>query len=156
MKISNYIQFLKEDIRDDDYSYLNDDLAQFNKMGDRWDDSTYSPEDEYGYHDQYEDDEDSEGMYDLINLFKQMFYNSSIENVEIEGTPKEIVMYFTLHYKERLRDIVKIFDVLSKIKKDILPQFDSEIDLWRDKKGNPLLTVTFEYNEGLDDDNAPF
>lgn len=156
MKLNNYTKFIKEAIRDDDYSYLNDDLEKFNKMDNRWDDSTYSPEDEYGYHDQYDEEEDSEGIYDLINLFKQMFYNSSIENVEIEATTKEIVMYFTLHYKERLRDIVKIFDVLSKIKKDILPQFDSEIDLWKDKKGNPLLTVTFEYDEGLDDDNAPF
>lgn len=149
MKLNNYTKFLKEAIRDDEYSYLNDDLP-FNKMDDRWDDSTYMSEYDY------KDEEDSEDMHDLINLFKQMFSNSNIDNVEIQGTSKEIIMYFNIHYRERLKDIVKIFDVLSKIKKDILPQFDSDIDLWRDRKGSPLLTITFDYNEGLDDDNAPF
>ena len=31
MKINNYIKFLKEAVRDDEYSYLNDDLENFNK-----------------------------------------------------------------------------------------------------------------------------
>lgn len=159
MKINNYIKFLKEAVRDDEYSYLNDDLDNFNKnMGSRWDDSTYdSPEDEYGYYDQSDDEyySDEEGMSDLINLFNQLFDNSGIYNVDIEGTPKEINMYFTLNYREKLRDIVSIFEVLSKIKRDILPQFDNETDLWVNKKGNPLLTVTFQYSEDLDD-GAPF
>lgn len=160
MKINNYIKFLKEAVRDDEYSYLNDDLENFNKeMGSRWDDSTYdSPEDEYGYYNDDDDDNyytDEEGMSDLINLFNQLFDNSGIYNVNIEGTPKEINMYFTLNYREKLRDIVAIFEVLSKIKRDILPQFDNETDLWIDKKGNPLLTVTFQYSEDLDD-GAPF
>lgn len=159
MKINNYIKFLKEAVRDDEYSYLNDDLENFNKeMGSRWDDSTYdSPEDEYGYYNEDDDDDyytDEEGMSDLINLFNQLFDNSGIYNVNIEGTPKEINMYFTLNYREKLRDIVAIFEVLSKIKRDILPQFDNETDLWIDKKGNPLLTVTFQYSEDLD--GAPF
>jgi hypothetical protein len=160
MKLNNYTKFLKEAIRDDEYSNLNDDLENFNKMSNRWDDSTYTPQDEYGYKDQYDDDDDDngsddeEGMYDLIRLFKQMFSNSNIERVEIEGTPDEISMFFTLNYRERLRDIVRIFEVLSKIKKDILPQFYSEIDLWKDKKGNPLLMVTFKYSEGLYDDDS--
>lgn len=160
MKINNYIKFLKEAVRDDEYSYLNDDLENFNKeMGSRWDDSTYdSPEDEYGYYNDDDDDNyytDEEGMSDLINLFNQLFDNSGIYNVNIEGTPKEINMYFTLNYREKLRDIVAIFEVLSKIKRDILPQFDNETDLWIDKKGNPLLTVTFQYSEDLDG-GAPF
>lgn len=161
MKLNNYIKFLKENTREDEYSYLNDDLGKLNKdMGNRWDDSTHdSPEDEYGYYDQNDQNDnydDEEGMSDLINLFNQLFDNSGIYNVNIEGTPRELNMYFTLNYRERLRDIVSIFEVLSKIKKDILPQFDSETDLWIDRKGEPLLTVTFQYNEGLDDDNAPF
>lgn len=159
MKINNYIKFLKEAVRDDEYSYLNDDLENFNKeMDSRWDDSTYdSPEDEYGHYNDNDDHyTDEEGMSDLINLFNQLFDNSGIYNVNIEGTPKEINMYFSLNYREKLRDIVAIFEVLSKIKRDILPQFDNETDLWIDKKGNPLLSVTFQYSEDLDDNNAPF
>lgn len=160
MKLNNYIKFLKEAIREDEDSYLNDDLDKFNKeMGSRWDDSTYdSPKDEYGYYDDDDTDDyygdDGEGMSDLINLFNQLFENSGIYNVNIEGTPREINMYFNLNYREKLRDIVAIFEVLSKIKRDILPQFNSETDLWIDRKGEPLLTVSFNYNEG--DDNAPF
>lgn len=143
MKINKFDKFLNEAIREDEHSYLNDNLY-----------NGESPEDEDGYHDQSEDTYD-EDMTDLIDLFKRLFHNSGVENVEIEGIPDEIEMYFTLNYRERLRDMVKIFEVLSKISKDILPQFDNETDLWVDRSGNPLLTVTFVVNNSLRD-SIPF
>lgn len=144
MKLKKYIKFVKEAIREDENSYLND------LGGERWDDSTYGPEDEYGYEEQGDDYSDEEGMSELIDLFNRLFDNHGIYGVDIEGTPKEINMYFTLKYKERLRTMVSIFEVLSKIKKDILPQFDSETDLWIDRKEDTVLSVIFEYNQNLE------
>lgn len=64
MKIKGYKNF--EAIRDDEFSYLNDELDQFNKMGNRWDDSTYMEDDNYRYDRRYgwEEEEEEEGFID--------------------------------------------------------------------------------------------
>jgi hypothetical protein len=148
MKINKFNIFL-EAIRKDEYSYLNDDLDS-----NRWDDSTYDP-----YDDDYNVDDnelESDDLQHLQYLLRQMFRNSGIDNVDVSGTARQISISIYLTYKERLRNIIKIIEVVNKIKKDILPQYDSEVDIWRTKDYKPLLTFTFNYDEGLDDDNAPF
>lgn len=129
MKLDKYTKFLKEAIRDDEYSYLNDDLT------DNWDDSTQD--------DNYVNE--GEDISDLVNLFNKLFDNSGIYDVNIEGTITDLNIDFSLNHRENLRYIVSIFEVLSKIKRDILPQFESQTDLWIDRSGYPLLSVVFRY-----------
>lgn len=129
MKLDKYTKFLKEAIRDDEYSYLNDDLT------DNWDDSTQ--DDNYV--------SEGEDISDLVNLFNKLFDNSGIYDVNIEGTITDLNIDFSLNHRENLRYIVSIFEVLSKIKRDILPQFESQTDLWIDRSGYPLLSVVFRY-----------
>lgn len=89
-------------------------------------------------------DKDTEDS-DLLKLFYQLFNNSNIYGIEIEQTGSNAIeMYFSLNERERLRDISKILDILSKIKKDILPQFESTMDLYIAKSGKPELYVLFE------------
>lgn len=145
MKINKYNIFLKENLREDEFSHLND----------RWDDSTYDPNSDEGFYnddfdDNYEEDDD---MDNLLYLLRKMFYNSGIENVIISNKKMDLTIYVELEREERLKDIIKVFEVVNKLKKDILPQYDSEFDMWKTKKGNPLLTFTFYYDEGLDDDD---
>lgn len=130
MKLDKYNKFLKEAIRDDEYSYLNDDLS------DNWDDSTQD--------DNYVNE--GEDISDLVNLFNKLFDNSGIYDVNIEGTITDLNIDFNLNHRENLRYIVSIFEVLSKIKRDILPQFESQTDLWIDRSGYPLLSVVFRYD----------
>jgi hypothetical protein len=153
MKINRYNNFIKENIRDDEYSYLNDEL-DYN----RWDDSTHDPySDEGFYNDSEDDDVDQDyNMEHLLYLLRKMFNNSGIDNVDITNKKMDLAIYVELRTREKLRDIIKVFEVINKLKKDILPQYDSEFDMWKTKKGSPLLTFNFYYNEGLGDDNVPF
>jgi hypothetical protein len=161
MEIKKYNRFLEEkevNYRDDEYSYLNDDLDN------GWDDSTYDPwEDDPGYRKLNSDDglygelDDVEpsDMDHLVYLLRTMYKNSGID-VQIENKGLDIMIYCTMSYKERLKDIINVFGVSNKLKKDILPQYDSEFEMWETEKGQPLLIFNFYYKEGLDDDNMPF
>jgi len=153
MKVNKYNSFIKENIREDEYSHLNDDL-------DRWDDSTYDPYSDDGFYNDdsdYDDNLDQDDDMDhLLYLLRKMFHNSGIDNVEITNKKMDLTIYVELRSRERLKDVIKVFEVVNKLKRDILPQYDSEFDMWKTKKGSPLLTFNFYYDEGLDDDNVPF
>lgn len=155
MKINKYNNFIKENIREDEYSYLNDDLDS-----NRWDDSTYDPYSDEGFYNDSDYDDDNldqdDDMEHLLYLLRKMFHNSGIDNVDITNKKMDLTIYVELRTREKLRDIIKVFEVINKLKKDILPQYDSEFDMWKTKKGSPLLTFNFYYDEGLDDDNVPF
>lgn len=169
MKINNYIKFLKEAASDDDYAELNrafDDLEGSNKKeDDEWehgDDEWEYEDDEWEYEDdkwEYEDDNydssDDEGLDDLFDLFHKLFNNSNIYDVDIDGTTKQINMFFHLNYREKLRDIASIFTILSKIKSDILPQFEDLVEVKSDKFG-VILEVTLKYRGGYDESTVPF
>lgn len=155
MKINKYNSFINENTRDDEYSYLNDKLD----LNSRWDDSTYDSYEDEGFYNDSEDEDDNyenEDMEHLLYLLRKMFNNSGIDNVEITNKKMDLTIYVELRSREKLRDIIKVFEVVNKLKKDILPQYDSEFDMWKTKKGSPLLTFNFYYDEGLDDDNVPF
>lgn len=155
MKINKYNSFINENTRDDEYSYLNDKLD----LNSRWNDSTYDSYEDEGFYNDSEDEDDNyenEDMEHLLYLLRKMFNNSGIDNVEITNKKMDLTIYVELRSREKLRDIIKVFEVVNKLKKDILPQYDSEFDMWKTKKGSPLLTFDFYYNEGLDDDNVPF
>jgi hypothetical protein len=168
MEIKKYKKFLEEkendfNYREDEHSHLNDDLNS------RWDDSTYDPwEDDPGFRqlhsdepkgtfrdEELEDDVDGNDMDHLVYLLRTMYKNSGID-VQIDYKGLDIMIYCVMSYKERLKDIISVFEVSNKLKKDILPQYDSEFEMWETRKGQPLLIFNFYYKEGLRDDNMPF
>ena len=55
-----------------------------------------------------------------------------------------------------MKNILKAFDVVYKLKKDILPQYDSEMELYESKQGYPILSFQFIHGKGDHDDNLPF
>ena len=109
--------------------------------------------------DDYDDSDDNGGGQDDIEhleyLLREMFRNVGID-VTVTSDNGDIQIVAILNQKERLRDVISIFSVANKLKKDILAQYDSEFDLWEDKKGLPMLTFSFYYGDGLGDDNTPF
>ena len=110
--------------------------------------------------DDYDDSDDNGGggqddIEHLEYLLREMFRNVGID-VTVTSDNGDIQIVAMLNQKERLRDVISIFSVANKLKKDILAQYDSEFDLWEDKKGLPMLTFNFYYGDGLGDDNAPF
>jgi len=193
MKVKTFIKYL-ENIREDEFSHLNNKLSANKKNEGRWDnEDDYSYDDDstkdYGEYDdwyddeddkyysgkkssnpKFDDDEDDDYKYDeddeddedddvqhLTYLLRQMFRNSSIDNVQITAKGNEdIVIEVYMAKKETLRNIIKVFEVANKLKRDILAQYDSEFEIWTAKNGGGILSFGFTLDEGLDDDNVPF
>jgi hypothetical protein len=153
MSIKDYKLFLEEiNIRDDEHSHMND------RLNSRWDDSTYDPDseeyyddDDY-YHQEYEDDEDisEDDMEHLLYLLRTMFKNSGID-VRVSNKKMNIIVFIQLTPRERLKRIITIFEIVNKLKKDILIQYDCEYQMWETKQGMPYLEFSFYYEEEKDD-----
>jgi len=124
---------------------------------DGYDDDDYYEDEEYNKLNS--DDSDDNGYQDdmehLEYLLREMFKNVGID-VTVTSDNGDIQIVVMLNKKERLRDVISVFSVANKLKKDILAQYDSEFDLWEDNKGLPMLTFNFYYGDGLGDSNTPF
>jgi hypothetical protein len=187
MKIKSFIKYLKENIRDDEFSHLNDKLPANKKNEARWPEDEYEFEDDstkdYGDYDdwyddgddsktssnpkfnkfdddddyEYEDDQSDDDLDHLLYLLRQMFRNSGIEDVRVSAKNNEdIVIECHTPKKDTLRNVIKIFEVANKLKRDILAQYDAEFEMWQSRTGGGILTFGFTLDEGLDDDNMPF
>lgn len=187
MKVKSFIKYL-ENIREDEFSHLNDELSANKKNEARWPEDDYDFEDDstkdYGDYDDWYDDEDDkyysgkkssnpkfddDDDYDYVEddddddvqhltyLLRQMFRNSGVDNVQITAKRNEdIVIEVHMGKKETLRNVIKVFEVANKLKRDILAQYDAEFEMWESRTGGGILTFGFTLDEGIDDDNMPF
>jgi len=185
MKIKTFVKYLKENIRKDDFSHLNDDLSanKRNEAGgyDYDDDSTqdygdyddwYDEEDEDYYAGkkssndkfnndgdyEYDDSEQDDDVEHLLYLLRQMFRNSGVQDVRVTAkSNEEILIECYMEKRDSLRNVIKVFEVANKLKRDVLSQYDSEFQMWESKVGGGILTFGFTLDEGLDDDDGlPF
>ena len=157
-------------------------LTDFGKFMERVDDDTWSSlesdwsedymdeydKEYYGHHHKNDDDDDyntEDGMENVKYLLRTMFKNRGIENYSINSKKYDISITITMRSKERLSDVVMIFDILKKLKKDILPQYESEFDMWTNRKNEQIFEALFLYeddyeddeeNDDLDNDKMPF
>ena len=143
MEVNNYKRFIEnvDDYDDnDDYDYID-----------------------YGKHDytKYDLDEDEnedingnmdDDMEHLKSLLLKMFHNKGIENVKIANNKLDLSIRCLLNQRERLSEIVGLFDLINKLRTDILPQYDSEFDMWQNYNGE-TFEFGFYYNDGNGDDN---
>jgi hypothetical protein len=101
-------------------------LKKFNQLFERegfddidgYDDDAYdySREDEYNGEDE-NDSEYDDDMSHLCYLLRSMFNNSSID-VEVENKGLDLSIIAQFSRRESLSDIVKVFEIVKKIKKD--------------------------------------
>ena len=176
----------KDNLRSDEHSHLNDILGKFekSKFEGRWDADDYDDDDDdYGFYDKDDEDDissnyspkkdstfrdeeyDEEYDEDGINsndiqhlnyLLRSMFKNSGIEDVQIENKKLDISISCVLRKRDSMKNVIQVFEIAKKLKRDILAQYDSEFEMWETKDGRPLLTFNFYYGEGLNNDYAPF
>ena len=147
MKLKNFKQLFERESFFDRSEWFRDKDDEdedegFNKLNSDDDDDDY-------------DGSEPDDMAHLEYLLREMFRNVGIE-ASVSSNNGDIEIIVMLNPKERLKDVLSIFGVANKLRKDILGQYDSEFDLWEDKKGQPMLTFSFYYGDGLGDDNAPF
>ena len=154
MKLKNYKELFEEyEDNDDDESYYNDDESYYND-----DDYLFGRPSHSKKGTEEEEDEqigDSD-MDNLLYLLRTMFRNKGIKDVYVEHEELDITISVTMGRKEKIESIISVFDTAKRLKRDILPQSDSEFEMWETKDGKPLLVFNFYYEEGLNDDDAPF
>ena len=168
MKIKKYLEHWRffEDNDDDDFKHREDEDAWMNDKLDK------NKKDDYDWGYDYDDDstsyDDEDSSYDeddevenLNSLLREMFRNSGINNVIVETIKMDITITVTLNRREELKQVIKVFEVANKLKKDILAQYDSEVEMYDswdklDKMSKPTVVFSFLYDEGLYDDEAPF
>lgn len=115
------------------------------------DDYDYSREDEYKGDD--DDDDSDDDMSHLCYLLRSMFNNSNVDvNVENSGLDLSITAQFAR--RESLSDIVKVFEIVRKIKKDVLAQYSSSYEIWETKTGTPMITFEFMLDDDDDKDGV--
>jgi len=96
----------------------------------------------------YTEDDLNADMENLTYLVRQLFKNTGIEaDVIYDGLDIDIYTY--LHPKEKIKSLLKIFDAVTRLKSDILPQYDSGVELYQSKEKFPILQFRFEYNGGV-------
>lgn len=86
----------------------------------------------------YEDDEQDEDMEHLKYLLRSMFKNKGFESISITNNNLDISIRCMLSHREKLSDLVSLFDIINKLKSDILPQYECEFDMWYNKQGQTL------------------
>jgi hypothetical protein len=106
--------------------------------------------------DHYDDDEyydhNNEGMEHISYLLRTTLRNKGIEDFTVDYSGYDISISVICYELERLKDMINIFDVLEHLKTDIIPQYDSEFDMYPIKSGGTVLEFNFYYNGGNGDD----
>jgi len=137
-------------------------LKKFNQLFERegfddiYEPFDYDDDDDYRYDKEYkgEDEDDSDDdMSHLCYLLRSMFNNSNVDvNVENSGLDLSITAQFAR--RESLSDIVKVFEIVRKIKKDVLAQYSSSYEIWETKSGSPMITFEFMLEDDDDKDGV--
>lgn len=94
-----------------------------------------------------EGDENFEGKEEvehLMYLIRQIFTNAGMEDVFVTNDEWDISIIVGLNEKEQLSNIIKPFETIKKIQKDIMAHYDASFELWESKEGAPLLVFNFE------------
>ena len=159
------------------YGYYRKYLDNFNQFNEAWDDESsiddwkeyqYKPtkggyqEEEY----EKEDDEMGEGeMGELAYWIRQMFKSNKIDST-IETDNYDLISYIFLQKRERISKILNVFEVIGKIKTDLLTHYGVEFELYENKEGYPIFKFTFSWDNDksedddgeieMEDEKAPF
>lgn len=141
MKLKNYKELLNEgsdEFEDESISdYFGDDDHE--SMYDDGSDSAPDEEDE-------DSTSDDDVLEHLASLIRQMIKMSNIEDFYVTTDDYDISIQFVLNKTERFNKLMKIMGLLKKLTTDTLIQYESQLELWETKEGQPLLTIDFYYD----------
>ena len=90
-----------------------------------------------------EDENVDEGMEYILYLLRNTIKNKGIKNFEIDNFEEyNISITVTTNLRERLSELNSIFEVIANLKKDIIPQYESEFFMYQ-TKGKNILEFEF-------------
>ena len=144
------------------YGYYRKYLDSFNKFNESWDDLDDWDEYQYkptkkGYQEEefekeQEDDRGEGEMGELAYWIRQMFKANKIEST-VEADSYDLIAYIFLSKREKMSNLLNVFEVIDKIKKDLLTTYSAEVELYENKQGYPVLKFTFSYDAEIPDDD---
>ena len=100
----------------------------------------------------FPDDNDEESFEDtakhLCYLVRKLLSNQ-LPNIDtdVDYNNDGLEVYFFLQRREKIESLVKIFECAYKLKKETLPQYISEVELYESKEGYPVFLFTFLLDE---------
>jgi len=119
-------------------------IDNYKKFTESVDDRDHYDDEYYGHN--------TDGMEHITYLLRTTLRNRGIEDFTVDYAGYDICISVFCYELERLKDIITIFDVLEHLKTDIIPQYDSEFDMYQSRKGDTVLEFNFFYNDGNGDD----
>lgn len=124
MKLKKYLQIFEDLDKPSDFGDLEE--VNFNRLDETEDDTSKDTS------------EMDEVCYQIRKLFK-------IRGVDVQVNHEEfdIMVYVFLSKREKISSLLKSFDVVKKLQKDIIPDYDCEAELYENKKGFPILAFSF-------------
>ena len=137
-KLKKYDQFINEKLE----GYPNDG----------WDDDDYDDEEE----------SNTDDIDNLKYLLRKMITQAGIKNCEVTNTGMTLKVQITpttygmIDYFYKLDEVINIYELIKKIDKDVLVDFDLECDIWETKKLEPLFIFNFYSSDEYDDEGLPF
>ena len=141
-----------DDDDDDDDDDFDDDLDELDydehglDKSDVFDTKEERRKSEPKFDEGYTQEDFEADMESLTYLIRQLFKNTNIE-VDVDYDGLDIKLYVFLNKREKMKSLLKIFDLVYKLKKDILPQYHSEVELYQSKVKDPVLCFMFDYME---------
>ncbi len=118
------------------------------KINEKWgDEDEYPNDDIYDEKEQGEEEVDFDGEMDyLCQTIESLFDNSNI-NCNVTNQDLDLTVFVFPEKKETLKNLTKIFDIANKLRRDILPQYSSEFEIYKQKDGYTVITFQFTYEE---------
>ena len=90
-----------------------------------------------------EDENVDEGMEYILYLVRNTIRNKGIKDFEVDNFEEyNISITVTTNLRERLSELNSIFEVIANLKKDIIPQYESEFFMYQ-TKGKNILECEF-------------
>ena len=140
-KINTYSSF-NESWEEDEEELDESDLDGHE---DDYDEDEDNGEDDYDDYDGGENINFDDEMSSLCDTIKSLFDNSSLP-VDIDYEGLNLTVFVFLEKKESMKNLVKCFDVANKLRRDILPQYESEFRIYENKDGYPIICFDFTYD----------
>jgi hypothetical protein len=102
--------------------------------------------------DEFDGNEEEESFEEtakhLCYLVRKLLSNQ-LPNIDtdVDYNNDGLEVYFFLQRREKIEALVKIFECAYKLKKETLPQYISEAELYESKEGYPVFLFTFLVDE---------
>jgi hypothetical protein len=90
-------------------------------------------------------DETQDEFENLASVLRQMARRSGFQSFNISTEEDHFLVEITLNNEEKLSKIFSMFEFIRKIKKNYLTGSSCDMDLWENKRGQPIFTFEFYY-----------